>query len=223
MIYYTIYKVTNLINQKTYIGLHRTKNLNDGYLGSGKIIKESINKHGKESFSKEILFIFDNFNDMVSKERELVDDAFIQRQDTYNIIRGGSVDYKPRTGANNPMFKRKKTPEQIEKTACKNRGRKKSQDVLQKLRQRTGANNPMFKRKKTPEQIEKTASKNRGRNMPLHTKERLAASKYKPVICENNIEFISIKDCAQYYNVDIQTIRNWIKKPSKSFRFKNVQ
>jgi hypothetical protein len=43
--YYTIYKITNKINGKHYVGKHQTMNLSDDYMGSGKLIKRAIEKH----------------------------------------------------------------------------------------------------------------------------------------------------------------------------------
>ena len=50
--YYTIYKITNLINDKIYIGQHTTENLVDSYMGSGRNIKYAIKKYGKQHFLK---------------------------------------------------------------------------------------------------------------------------------------------------------------------------
>ena len=49
-----IYKITNTINQKVYIGQYSGKRF-DLYFGSGKILKLAIKKYGKENFQKEIL------------------------------------------------------------------------------------------------------------------------------------------------------------------------
>ena len=87
--YYTIYQITNEINGKIYIGKHQTKKPNDSYYGSGKAILASIQKYGKENFKKEILFVFETEAEMNQKEKELISEEFILRQDTYNLGVGG--------------------------------------------------------------------------------------------------------------------------------------
>jgi hypothetical protein len=87
--YYIIYKTINLINNKEYTGKHQTKKLEDNYLGSGKHLKYAIRKYGHKNFKKEILFVFDNEQDMNDKEAELVTEEYCDREDTYNICSGG--------------------------------------------------------------------------------------------------------------------------------------
>ena len=89
-VYYIIYKITNKNNGKIYIGKHKTKNLNDGYMGSGKRLKDAIKHHGIQSFCKEILYQFDNEEEMNSKEAELVSETFIQQETNYNMCIGGN-------------------------------------------------------------------------------------------------------------------------------------
>jgi len=88
-IYYTVYQITNKVNGKIYIGAHKTEVLNDNYMGSGDTIKSAIKKYGVGNFEKQILFVADSEKEMFLKEAELVDDDFILREDTYNIIPGG--------------------------------------------------------------------------------------------------------------------------------------
>jgi hypothetical protein len=86
--YFTIYKIVNKINGKEYIGKHITKNINDGYMGSGKYIKRAIKKYGLENFTKEILFVFENEEEMNRKEKEIVTEEYCN-QNTYNLCVGG--------------------------------------------------------------------------------------------------------------------------------------
>lgn len=88
--HYLVYQTTNLINQKIYIGIHKTKKIEDGYLGSGFQLTKAIKKYGRENFERIILFNFDNKEEMIAKEKELVNEEFIVREDVYNVSLGGS-------------------------------------------------------------------------------------------------------------------------------------
>ncbi len=92
--FYTVYKITNLINSKIYIGVHKTDNLSDRYMGSGNNIRRAIKKYGKENFKKEYLAIFENEIDMFKMESILVNDEFIKNKYSYNIKNGGLGSWK---------------------------------------------------------------------------------------------------------------------------------
>ncbi len=84
-----IYKITNIVNNKIYVGKHSTNDLNDNYMGSGKYIKMAITKYGIDNFIKEILFVFDNEKEAYDMEKQIVNEEFTKRKDVYNAIIGG--------------------------------------------------------------------------------------------------------------------------------------
>jgi hypothetical protein len=84
---YTVYKITNNLNGKFYIGVHKTENPNDLYMGSGRAIKEAIKKHGKENFSKSIILITENKNQAYDLEKKLTEN-FVENNN-YNMRLGG--------------------------------------------------------------------------------------------------------------------------------------
>lgn len=86
---YSVYKITNTVNDKIYIGVHKTENINDSYKGSGTIIRNAHKKYGKENFIKEILAVFSTKEEAYNLEKELVNEEFITRGDTYNLKPGG--------------------------------------------------------------------------------------------------------------------------------------
>lgn len=96
---YTVYKTVNQVNGKFYIGVHKTNNPMDEYLGSGTVIQLAIQKYGVLSFVKEILFKYETQEEAWAKENELVE---LHRADPlcYNLRKGGSggFDYLNKTG-----------------------------------------------------------------------------------------------------------------------------
>ena len=84
-----IYCIENLINGKVYVGKHSTENLNDGYMGSGKLLNLAIQKYGIEKFRKHVLSFFDSSEEAFDIERQLVNEEFVANENTYNLIVGG--------------------------------------------------------------------------------------------------------------------------------------
>jgi len=88
--FYVVYKTTNIINGKFYIGKHQTKNLDDDYIGSGKRLKYAIKKYGVENFHREILFVCKDEIQMNIIEKILVvPDA----ETNYNLTKGGAGSF----------------------------------------------------------------------------------------------------------------------------------
>jgi len=84
-----IYKITCLKNSRYYIGMHSTSNLEDGYFGGGKRIKNSVKKHGKELHYKEILEFLDNRELLKNREIELVNRELLNDPLCINLQLGG--------------------------------------------------------------------------------------------------------------------------------------
>ena len=102
--HYLIYKTTNLVNGKYYIGAHRTENKNDSYLGSGVALRKAIQKHGIENFSREIIEECDSQDSMFDRERELISEVLADPL-SYNMREGGKGgwDHVDSSGDNNGM------------------------------------------------------------------------------------------------------------------------
>lgn len=85
-----IYKTTCNVTGKWYVGMHSTSNENDGYMGSGKILRHSIRKHGKDNHTKEILEYCNSREDLVLREIEIVNLELIGDGLCMNLKEGGS-------------------------------------------------------------------------------------------------------------------------------------
>ena len=149
MIYYFVYKTTNLINGHYYIGVHQTNNLNDGYLGSGKRLHSAIKKYGIENFKREILRFFDNPEDMFDLERFLVTPKEVKSKECYNINVGGHGGWE--------IARNKRTQESFDKTS-------------EKLKQRflNKENHPMYGKHHSDETKQKQSEKKLGKKPSIY-------------------------------------------------------
>ena len=135
--HYYLYEIRNNLNGKIYIGVHRTTNLNDGYMGSGKIIKNAIEKYGVENFSKTILEFFNNEDEMYQREKEVVTDEFLIQDHVYNLRRGGNGGFDYINSSGIKKFHGKKHTEESKKLM----GHTISDEEKMKLSARSQGNN----------------------------------------------------------------------------------
>ncbi len=111
--YHYIYKITCNVTNRYYIGMHSTDNLNDGYMGSGKRLWFSINYHGKNNHTKEILEYLPSRILLKEREKELVNKELISNYLCMNLKEGGDggfIDEKHMmkcSKAGNKAFKEK--------------------------------------------------------------------------------------------------------------------
>ncbi len=87
--YHFIYKTTNLLSGKYYIGMHSTNDLDDGYMGSGKRLRYSINKYGVANHKREVLEFFEDRQQLAAREREIVNLNEIAKEECLNLCVGG--------------------------------------------------------------------------------------------------------------------------------------
>ena len=111
--FYYLYEIRNNLNDKIYVGVHKTKDINDGYMGSGTVINAAIKKHGIVNFSKVILEVFDTPEAMYAREKEVVNDNFLMREDVYNLRRGGIGGFGNHISKKGVAARQKKLTERI--------------------------------------------------------------------------------------------------------------
>jgi hypothetical protein len=94
---HTLYKTTNLKNNRFYVGVHSTEDekfgteeWKDPYVGSGNAIWNALKKYGREIFVVEILGYYPDANSAYQAEGELVTKEWLEEnKKAYNITPGG--------------------------------------------------------------------------------------------------------------------------------------
>ena len=112
-----IYKTTNLINNKIYIGQRKSdKYLGTKYLGSGTKLKEAINQYGRENFIVELIQECEDKKSLDVAERYWVKELNTRDPNIgYNIAKGGNGGYgKGMPKGHKPTFTRKRTKEELD-------------------------------------------------------------------------------------------------------------
>lgn len=203
--FHVVYKITNKMNGKFYIGVHSTTKLCDGYMGSGKILKRAIKQYGIENFDKEHLFIFDTRQEALLKEQELVTEELVLDENCYNLVLGGG-DAPHCPGEKNGMYGRTHTEEARRKMSevnighSRNKGVPKTEEHKRNLSKSlkgkmVGELNPNYGNKLSEEAKRSISEKKRGQKhiqeakdkMSLAGKGRLKTEEHKEKIRQSNL------------------------------------
>lgn len=221
--YYFIYKTTCLITNSYYIGAHQTSNLEDNYLGSGKILNLSIKKYGIENHIREILEYCIDKEHLYDREREIVNVDLLKDNNCLNIKLGGSGGFDSgyitvKDKDNNKFRVSINDPRYINKELIPfHTGMKRSKQTIEKIKNSS---------KKRPSISEETREKmklsQKNKIITSDTKQKLSISSKKRYE-KRNEEIIDILD--SYLNRDIciemfNKIFNIVQKIDKK-RFEN--
>lgn len=88
--FHYIYKITNKLNNRFYIGMHSTNDMDDGYMGSGNRLYREKEKYGLENFVKEILEYLPTREALALREKEIVNEDMLKEELCINLHIGGS-------------------------------------------------------------------------------------------------------------------------------------
>lgn len=212
--YHYIYKTTNIVNDKFYIGMHSTNNVEDGYIGSGKRLWYSINKYGREKHICEILEYLPNREALKHREEEIVNEDLLNDKLCMNLTVGGGYgwDY---LNQNSELQSQKAIKSNIRQAYLRENDKdwvgRKSQRIscALKLAYKEG--------RKTTVPPDWT-----GKTHTTKTKQKMSAVKKgtgkfgdngnaKRVIDDYGVLFMSYKECALHNNISPETVTRRIK------------
>ncbi len=202
--YNYIYLITNKLNRKIYIGKHSTNNLEDGYMGSGKLIKKAIQKYGIENFTKEYLAFCDT-EDKLNQLEKFYIKKYNARENGYNLTDGGEGLLNPKsetrekisdalkgkhhsevtkqkiseslTGNKHPNFNKHRSEETKMKMSESHKGKKTSEETKQKLSEAlSGKNNPNFGKHHSEVTKQKISESRKGKKFSEEHKQKISES-----------------------------------------------
>jgi hypothetical protein len=191
-----IYKTTNLINGKFYIG--KTVKNKISYLGSGIRLKEAILKYGRQNFKKEIIETCDNLETLNEREIYWIKELkSMDRSIGYNLSKGGDggdlISYNTKRNEiikniRNGVKAYRNNPLNAEKIS---RDQSKANDPL---RMNEMSKNGVF-------------SFNKGRKFDKGTREKMSSGK-KKIYADPNYKHYKSKEVYQY-DKDFILIKKW--------------
>lgn len=221
-----IYKITNIINGKVYIGQaddinRRWYHHKYYYQVKDNLIYRAMRKYGIENFSFEVI---EECSIEALDEREIY---YIEQYNSY-INAEKSNGYNATLGGSTSRGYRH-TEETKEKIREKKKGKKLSEETKRKIGEALkgknnffynkhfiGEENSMYGKHHSEESKQKMSKSHKGKKLTQEHKDSLKEARKggknpraRKVICEG-IVFNCIKDCAEHYGINRKTMTDWL-------------
>ncbi len=234
--FYFVYLTTNLINGMQYIGEHKTKNRDDGYLGSGAELNRAVQEFGSENFIREILEYFLTKQEAFDAEQHFIEQYNTLFPNGYNIEPNGGYwplkhtsHTKRKISINNARYwkgkKRIISEETRKKMSEAGKGRIISEETRRKLSE-FGKNRSEEHRRKLSESqkgrivSEKTKQKLREANLGKHASEKTKKKMKEAQTGEKNHQYGKTGDKSPNYN---KPCSEKTRKKIRAVRIHNLQ
>jgi group I intron endonuclease len=218
-----IYKTTNLVNGKFYIGKD-AKN-KKSYLGSGKVLKHAIQKYGKDNFKKEILETCNTLEELSEREKYWIKELKAI-ENGYNLAEGGVGGnthgdiHHPNWGwksGNTPWNKGVPTNEKTKKKISQSRRGKMMGGNQSSYK--PGKDHPFYGKKRNSEIYDKVVEIRRANGSYIGVG-NFAPKKVKNI--EDGKIFDSIQEAADYYELTRDQVGHSCRKETKRGKFRFV-
>lgn len=160
------YKITNELNGRFYVGVHKCRKtidiFGDRYFGSGKVIRQAVKAYGIENFTKDILYIFGSYDEALQWEADTITEDFILSNALcYNVKPGGLggsgfCSAQTKQKMRKAKLGTKQSIDHKKNISQSKLGILKSEKTRQKMKEaKTGENHPMYGRKHSEETKQK--------------------------------------------------------------------
>jgi group I intron endonuclease len=224
-----IYKTTNCINGKVYIGKSE-KLFNKNYYGSGILLEKAIKKYGKSNFKIEVLEELFTIDELNEREKYWIE---YYSGNSYNLAEGGTGGWTTKHYSSeqkevyskllsSKRIGRTHTIETIEKLKKMHAGKKfgDSKKVSETIKKMWNDPNSIFN---TPEYRKRLSEAGKKRVWTEETKEKIRKSKLgsnSPVAIKIEVDgllYETRRECAKHFGISEPAVT----KRCKSKNFEN--
>ena len=184
-LYGYVYETTCKVNGKKYIGQHKSRKIDENYLGSGTVQRRAVKKYGKDNFTIKILQVCNNALELNAAEQlHIAENNAVQSSEFYNLINYGTqcqFSAETRSKMSEAAKRRSSLPEFKQRMSKLHSGKTIPQDVILKrtetLKRTYELNGHPLKGRKLPaETVQRMIESRKGYTHSVETREKISQS-----------------------------------------------